>query len=343
MASELMRYDIVAEIEKYEFSKPSFGGDGGESTQHDNIRTSPKIDVAKVFDEGKNRITNFFRLKTSHPTYYPQSIKNDDDTATTPTTTEDNSLITNNDTTSSTVRTGGDESTPSTTTTDTTKNFFTVTQDKLKNLLKPATTTTTTTVTNSTVNLSNDENDAGVEDHEKPASLPKAEDNGNEIPVPPDSPELSYTSFDAQSSGNVANNDNGEQITGQHSKKSLFSKAGFFKKSKNKKNARKSKDSNNTSGSNKDHKQTNEEDQSDADDDAENEEKEHECPVCFEIPLPPIHIYQCINGHLYCGKCMAMPNMFNCPQCGVDIGSVKMRNRYAEENIQRLYGGKKKK
>ena len=69
---------------------------------------------------------------------------------------------------------------------------------------------------------------------------------------------------------------------------------------------------------------------------------ENECPICFEIPLPPVHIYQCNNGHIYCGKCKGMPNMDKCPQCGISIAGSNNRNRYAEENIARRYCKSKK-
>ena len=61
------------------------------------------------------------------------------------------------------------------------------------------------------------------------------------------------------------------------------------------------------------------------------ERDQNECPVCFEVPLPPVHIYQCNNGHLYCGRCRSMPNMDRCPQCGISISGLENRNRYAEE------------
>ena len=67
------------------------------------------------------------------------------------------------------------------------------------------------------------------------------------------------------------------------------------------------------------------------------DEKENECPICFELPLPPVHIYQCKNGHLFCGNCKDRPNMEKCPQCAVDICGVAFRNRYAEENIKKIY------
>ncbi|XP_065676128.1 homeobox protein Wariai [Hydra vulgaris] len=74
--------------------------------------------------------------------------------------------------------------------------------------------------------------------------------------------------------------------------------------------------------------------------DDKNDENEHECPICFELPLPPVHIYQCKNGHLFCGNCKDKPNMEKCPQCAVDICGVAFRNRYAEENIKKIYKDK---
>lgn len=77
------------------------------------------------------------------------------------------------------------------------------------------------------------------------------------------------------------------------------------------------------------------------DSDDDDEESKDECPICFEIPLPPMHIYQCTNGHIYCGKCKDSPNMEKCPQCGIDISHLDNRNRYAEEHIAQIYKNNK--
>jgi len=79
-------------------------------------------------------------------------------------------------------------------------------------------------------------------------------------------------------------------------------------------------------------------------DDSEDEDDgiKNECPICFEVPLPPTHIYQCTNGHIYCGKCKRKPNMTKCPQCGINISGTANRNRYAEEHIAETYKKKTK-
>merc|ERR1719391_1473098 len=38
-----------------------------------------------------------------------------------------------------------------------------------------------------------------------------------------------------------------------------------------------------------------------------------ECPVCFDMMVPPTQIFQCINGHFVCGSCR--PNIQTCPKC----------------------------
>ena len=73
------------------------------------------------------------------------------------------------------------------------------------------------------------------------------------------------------------------------------------------------------------------------DEESEDDDQSDECPVCLEIPLPPVHIYQCFNGHIYCGNCKSKPNMTKCPQCGDLIIGLKNRNRYAEEKIAKIY------
>ena len=47
----------------------------------------------------------------------------------------------------------------------------------------------------------------------------------------------------------------------------------------------------------------------------EEDESTPACPVCFELLLPPTHVYQCGRGHLLCGACK--PNLQECPsRCG---------------------------
>lgn len=51
------------------------------------------------------------------------------------------------------------------------------------------------------------------------------------------------------------------------------------------------------------------------------------CPICDEIPLD--EIYQCENGHTFCDICeMSIGN--TCPQCRVQIGRKRIRNRALE-------------
>lgn len=43
-----------------------------------------------------------------------------------------------------------------------------------------------------------------------------------------------------------------------------------------------------------------------------------ECPVCFEITLPPI--MQCQVGHLVCSSCR--PKLSCCPTCRGNLGKI---------------------
>ncbi len=64
------------------------------------------------------------------------------------------------------------------------------------------------------------------------------------------------------------------------------------------------------------------------------EDKELECPVCFEIPKETI--YQCKNGHMICGSCSSEVQL--CPQCRCDLkveGGL-IRNRFAESLVAKL-------
>jgi len=42
---------------------------------------------------------------------------------------------------------------------------------------------------------------------------------------------------------------------------------------------------------------------------------ELECPVCFQEMKPPIHIWQCAQGHPVCEPCKARPEVRHCPTC----------------------------
>eukprot|EP00092_Neocalanus_flemingeri_P009398 GFUD01010112.1.p2 GENE.GFUD01010112.1~~GFUD01010112.1.p2 ORF type:complete len:276 (+),score=92.22 GFUD01010112.1:52-879(+) len=42
---------------------------------------------------------------------------------------------------------------------------------------------------------------------------------------------------------------------------------------------------------------------------------ELECPVCFTEMKPPIHIWQCAQGHPVCQPCKSRPEVRHCPTC----------------------------
>ena len=50
-----------------------------------------------------------------------------------------------------------------------------------------------------------------------------------------------------------------------------------------------------------------------------------ECPICFQLMIPPIT--QCNNGHNICNTCK--PKLHHCPTCRGDF--VNIRNKFAEE------------
>eukprot|EP00092_Neocalanus_flemingeri_P028403 GFUD01030841.1.p1 GENE.GFUD01030841.1~~GFUD01030841.1.p1 ORF type:complete len:190 (+),score=62.11 GFUD01030841.1:57-626(+) len=47
--------------------------------------------------------------------------------------------------------------------------------------------------------------------------------------------------------------------------------------------------------------------------------KELECPVCREEMKPPVHIWQCSQGHLVCEPCKTRPEVRHCPTCRQEI------------------------
>lgn len=54
-----------------------------------------------------------------------------------------------------------------------------------------------------------------------------------------------------------------------------------------------------------------------------------ECPVCMEVPYPPI--YQCVKGHSICKSCM--PKLNKCPICKSCLSSA-CRNFMVEEIVR---------
>eukprot|EP00092_Neocalanus_flemingeri_P019546 GFUD01021176.1.p1 GENE.GFUD01021176.1~~GFUD01021176.1.p1 ORF type:complete len:257 (+),score=70.36 GFUD01021176.1:57-827(+) len=47
--------------------------------------------------------------------------------------------------------------------------------------------------------------------------------------------------------------------------------------------------------------------------------RELECPVCREEMKPPVHIWQCSQGHLVCEPCKTRPEVRHCPTCRQEI------------------------
>ena len=62
-----------------------------------------------------------------------------------------------------------------------------------------------------------------------------------------------------------------------------------------------------------------------------------ECPICFEDFKPTTKIYQCFNGHLYCGDCKPKLDCLMCPQCRQPIPEDGIRNVFLEKIIKRIY------
>lgn len=62
-----------------------------------------------------------------------------------------------------------------------------------------------------------------------------------------------------------------------------------------------------------------------------------ECPICFEDFKPSTKIYQCLNGHLYCGGCKPQLTCLSCPQCRQPIPEEGIRNVFLEKIIQRIH------
>jgi len=57
------------------------------------------------------------------------------------------------------------------------------------------------------------------------------------------------------------------------------------------------------------------------------------CSVCLDVPRPPMKIYQCPEGHIFCDECQSRPELTTCPECRVPLDGVKIRNRTLEQLI----------
>ena len=66
-----------------------------------------------------------------------------------------------------------------------------------------------------------------------------------------------------------------------------------------------------------------------------NDDKDYECPVCLQVPLPPLMVYQCLEGHIYCSDCKK--KLEKCPQCRQHIKSLNIRNRMVEKMIEKIF------
>lgn len=63
----------------------------------------------------------------------------------------------------------------------------------------------------------------------------------------------------------------------------------------------------------------------------EEDEDQFACPVCMELLMPPLRIFQCPEGHILCENCKENPSLVHCPQCRVRLETNCSRNRALEE------------
>lgn len=60
---------------------------------------------------------------------------------------------------------------------------------------------------------------------------------------------------------------------------------------------------------------------------------EFECPVCFEIMMPPKRIYSCSNDHYICSLCLTDTKMTACPICREDFIGTRPCIRHTSERF----------
>ena len=61
------------------------------------------------------------------------------------------------------------------------------------------------------------------------------------------------------------------------------------------------------------------------------------CSVCLDIPKPPLKVFQCPEGHIFCEECRNRSEMTTCPECRISLDGVYIRNRTLEKLIQIHY------
>ena len=59
------------------------------------------------------------------------------------------------------------------------------------------------------------------------------------------------------------------------------------------------------------------------------------CDICNEPYLPPVRIYQCIEGHILCEECSE--KLKHCPFCQKEYPNPRIRNRAMEKKIEEQY------
>merc|ERR1712106_493827 len=64
---------------------------------------------------------------------------------------------------------------------------------------------------------------------------------------------------------------------------------------------------------------------------------ELECPVCFAEMKPPVHIWQCAQGHPVCQPCKSRPEVRHCPTCRQRIVG---RATLVEKIAAQIFSGK---
>jgi len=57
------------------------------------------------------------------------------------------------------------------------------------------------------------------------------------------------------------------------------------------------------------------------------------CSVCLEVPKPPLKVFQCPEGHIFCEICQQRPELTACPECRVSLVGLEIRNRTLEQLI----------
>ena len=62
-----------------------------------------------------------------------------------------------------------------------------------------------------------------------------------------------------------------------------------------------------------------------------------ECPICYVIPLPPLKIQSCTNGHSFCSTCITKLEKMTCPTCKIALEVLELNGKIKPTTVRNLF------